>query len=212
MNTTATGPAVGRKEDIWLACKEKTCCYTPFVIPTGRDVWRIARTLDTPPWAFLVYFAAPAPRRDSFILDHGQQPFRLALGKQVSRRRKAPPPCVFLLRTRNGYHRCGLGDLRPGVCQAFPSNLSDGILCVSAQSGCSCRVWNLSDVDIAEETALVKARQADSEEYCAVVGQWNERVLAAPPGATFTFFNFCDFLLTAYDALPCSTGRGAERE
>ncbi len=196
-----TEQTISRKEAIWLACEKKTCCYTAFVIPTGRDVWRISRTLDTPPWSFLIYFQTPQPRRDAFLLDASGRQFRLALAKQPSRRTKSPPPCIFLMRTRHGFHRCGLGDLRPGVCQSFPSELVSGVLCLRPDSGCTCRQWALADVDIAEETARVEARQVDGEEYCAVVARWNEQVLAAPDGASFDFLDYCTFLLGAYDAM-----------
>ena len=196
-----THATLTRKEEIWLSCKQKTCCYAAFVIPSGRDVWRISRTLDAPPWTFLVYFQAPGPRRDAFLLQPGGPAFRLALAKGASRRTKRPPPCIFLLKTRQGHHRCGLGDGRPSVCKSFPSELVDGVLCVRPDSGCACRVWSLADVDIAEETAAVTLRQAESEEYCAVVARWNARVGAAPPDAQFDFFGFCDFLLETYDAL-----------
>ncbi len=198
--------SVSRKEAIWLTCKRKTCCHTAVVIPTGRDIWRIARTLNTPPWSFLVYFPSPVPRRDAFLLDRSGRQFRLALGKRPGRRTKTPPPCIFLLRTRQGYHRCGLGELRPLVCKTFPCDLSDGVLGIYDETGCTCRDWSLVDVDIAEETALIATRQADAEEYCAVVARWNAQVLAAPDNAPVDFPAYCDYLLTAYDALPAAEG------
>jgi Fe-S-cluster containining protein len=196
-------PTLTRKETIWLACKAKSCCYTPAVVPTGRDVWRIARALDTPPWSFLRYFPTARPRRDAFALDQSGQQFRLALGKAPSRRKTALP-CIFLLRTRNGHHRCGLGDLRPLVCRAFPADVVDGVLSLSNAGQCVCRTWALADVDIAEETALVEARQRGAEEYCAIVARWNARVAAAPPDTTFTFADYCDFLLETYDGIETS--------
>ena len=89
-------PGLTRKEEIWLACKQKSCCYAAFVVPSGRDIWRIARTLDSPPWAFLVYFPAQAPRRDAFHLDHSGAAYRVALAKGATRRTKAPPPARYL--------------------------------------------------------------------------------------------------------------------
>lgn len=195
----APPPALTQKEALWLACKPKTCCYTPLVIPSGRDVWRIARALDVPPWSFLRYFQAPQPRRDAFVLDRSGREFRLALGKGPTRRATTSPPCCFLLRTRDGAHRCALGDLRPLVCRAFPAAIVDGVLCLRPDSGCRCRTWSLSDVALAEERALVEAAQASSEEYCAVVARWNARVRAAPPEAQFDFLAYCDFLMAAYD-------------
>jgi hypothetical protein len=195
-----TGPTVGKKEAIWLACKRKTCCHNPFVVPTGRDVWRISRTLHVPPESFLFYFPAREARRDAFILEKSGPGFRLALGKGPARRKGAARPCIFLLRTRAGEHRCGLGALRPIVCQAFLGALHDGVL--SLESGvCACREWSLADVDVDEEVALVEARQHASEEYCQVVARWNERVEAAGEGARVTVADFCTYLLEAYDRL-----------
>jgi Fe-S-cluster containining protein len=188
-----------RKEAIWLACKQKSCCYASLVVPTGEDIWRIARALETPPWSFLIYFLSPQPRRDSFILDQSGRQFRLALGKGPTRRKKSAPPCVFLLKTRGGHHRCGLGDLRPGVCRSFPSELVNGVLCVRPDAGCACREWVLPDVEIAEEMQTLIERQDDLETYCAVVEGWNARVATAPAGTTFDFTDYCTYVLDAYD-------------
>ena len=188
-----------RKEQSWLACKQKTCCYTPLVIPTGRDVWRIARTLDVPPWSFLIYFLSREPRRDAFVLDGTDKEFRVALAKGRTRRRAFPPPCIFLMRTRRGFHRCGLDELRPGVCRAFPGELVDDVLCLRPDHGCTCRAWSLSDVDIGDEVALVQERQADAEEYCGVVARWNEEVRRGD--ANHDFVEYCSYLLDTYDGL-----------
>ena len=191
-----------RKESLWLACKQKTCCYAA-VIPTGEDVWRISRTLDTPPWTFLVYFQSPQPRRDAFVLDHSERTFRIALGKgpKKSPRSKKPAPCAFLLELRGGQHRCGLGDLRPNVCRSFPSELVEGVLCIRPDHGCTCREWSLADVDQGEELDTLEERQGDAETYCHVVANWNARVQATPEDTTFDFTDFCDYVLRAYDEL-----------
>jgi Fe-S-cluster containining protein len=201
-----------KKEAIWLTCKQKRCCYTAVVLPSGRDVWRIARALDMPPWEFLVYFLTPRPRPDAFILDRSGQSFRLALAKQSGRRGKTPPACIFLMRTRNGYHRCGLGELRPMACRVFPVETRAGVLCVHNEGGCTCRRWSLADVDIDEESALLARQQADYEEYCGVVAEWNRMVAGAPDDAAFTFFDFCNFLMEAYDTMEGGKDRAGEQE
>jgi hypothetical protein len=199
-------PTITRKEAIWLACKQKSCCFAPLVVPTGRDVWRIARALGAPPESFLLYFPTPVARRDAFVLDHSGQEFRIALGKGRARRPQAPRPCLFLLRTRTGHHRCALGELRPVVCRAFPADLVDGVLGLANDGRCSCRTWALADVDLAEETALVEARQRAAEEYCLVVASWNARVAATPAGSAFTFAEFCAYVLETYDQLAGAPG------
>ncbi len=198
---------VSRKEEIWLACKPKACCYVTTVIPTGRDVWRIARALESPPWTFVRYFESPVPRRDAFRLDNSGREFRLALAKQPSRRRKSAPPCLFLLKTNSGHHRCALGALRPRSCQAFPAELAHEVVCLNP-AGCTCREWSLADIDIAEERALLALRRQENEEYVsAVVAPWNARV-AATADAHFAFTEYCEFVLQVYDEISASQTRG----
>jgi hypothetical protein len=188
-----------RKDETWLACAQKSCCHTSIVIPTGADVWRIARTLELPPTTFLMYFESPAPSRDAFALDGSARRFRLALAKRPA----AVPTsgaCIFLLRTRAEHHRCGLGELRPGVCQCFPCTLQHGLVAIEPETECACRPWSLADVDVADEKPRLIRRQADAEEYCTVVAKWNDHVERS--GArVFDFVAYSTFLLEAYDEL-----------
>jgi Fe-S-cluster containining protein len=188
------------KEQTWLACQEKTCCHLPLVVPTGRDVWRIARALDTPPWSFLRYFPTAEPRGDAFAIDQTDRRYRLVLAKRETARRKVKP-CIFLMRSRHGHHRCGLGDLRPASCKSFPSDLFGGVLCVRNDGGCTCRVWSLLDVDQADERALVERREVEADEYRAVVADWNDQVATAPPEARIDFVSYCVYLLEVYDRI-----------
>jgi Fe-S-cluster containining protein len=188
------------RDELWLTCDRKTCCHVPIVIPSGRDVWRIARAFDVPPWTFLKYFLSPEPRPDGFKLDHTDRQFRLALAKQPQSELKVPP-CIFLLKTRRGAHRCGLGELRPGVCQTFPYELTDGVLTALDNGGCTCRRWSVADADVTPMTARLERCQAEAREYHAVVARWNAQVNGATE-ERFHFGEFCTFLLAEYDHQP----------
>jgi hypothetical protein len=187
-----------------MACRQKACCHTT-IVPTGRDVWRIARGLGVPPQSFLSYFESTVARRDAFQLDWSERRFCLALVHQQAQRTATAPPCIFLLRTRQRHHRCALGPLRPLLCQSYPSQVVDGILYLRPDN-CTCRSWNLADLDMARERALVSARQDEAEEYCWVVAQWNARVQNAVDGAQTDFGAYCAFLLQTYDALAATAG------
>lgn len=200
---------VSQKEAVWLSCKPKTCCYNRFVTVTGRDVWRISRALGTEPWSFLVYFQSPEPWPDSFIMDHSGRHFRLVLTKQpASKRRKSPAPCIFLMKTRNGHHRCGLGDLRPQVCKTFPIEEIGSVLCIPGETGCSCRAWSLADVKLEEEALPTEVRQIEFGEYVDVVQYWNAQVAGAPEGVQFDFLAYCKYLLQAYDSIAEEAAQG----
>lgn len=202
---TVTG---SRKEEIWLFCKTKTCCQQAIVVPTGRDVWRIARALQAPPWTFLRYFQSPTPRPDGFILDRSGRQFRLALARQAGTRAGKLPPCIFLMRTRDGSRRCGLGALRPQVCHTFPLEVANGVVCVSPNHGCTCRRWSLADVDLPTEDALLETRLADAAEYHEVVAHWNARISDAGDEGAADFVTYCTYLLDVYDQIAGHDGAG----
>lgn len=187
------------REHRWLTCPSKTCCYAAVVIPAGADVWRIARGLDAPPWSFLMYFETPVARRDAFALDASPRRYRLALAKNPALRQGSNAACVFLLRTRTGHHRCGLGPLRPTGCLAFPLELVDGEVRVQPGHGCECREWSLADVDTAAERPLLEQRLAEAEAYAAIVADWNGEI--GRTGSVRDFTDYCDYLLEAYDRL-----------
>lgn len=187
------------REATWLACAAKSCCHAN-VVPTGRDVWRIARALDAPPWSFLLYFEAREACDDGFALDASDRRYRLVLRKQEGVEAK-PPPCVYLTATRHGEHRCGLGELRPAVCRSFPAELVGGVLCMTNDHGCTCRTWTMVDTDVSEARAAVLRRDAERAEYAGVVARWNARVALLPPGAELDFFAYCDYLIDAYDEI-----------
>src|SRR5215471_5837278 len=155
--------------------------------------------MDVPVWSFVSYFAPSDERPDSFALDSTGPRYCLLLNKRRSRRTRTPPPCTFLLRTRRGYHRCALGDLRPRACQAYPSELVEDVVCLRLDGGCTCRRWALADVTIPTERSLVQARRAELEEYCAILTRWNAFVAEADSPSDTDFVAFCAYLLRAYD-------------
>lgn len=156
------------KEAIWLACKLKECCYERLVTVTGRDVWRIARALGVDPWSFLISLDAPAGP-ETFILGHDQVHHRIALANGSGRYLNRAKPCIFLMRTRGGHRRCGLGSLRPFSYRSFPVQLADGELGVPAATPCTCRCWTQADMDVGQERALAHELEDAREEFAAVL-------------------------------------------
>src|SRR5215203_5179051 len=182
------------KEALWLSCKDKTCCSFYAVFPTGLDIWRIATTLRVPPWAFTTLVPAEEGAPDGLVLGRSGQHFRVALAKVPAKGKKLSP-CVFLMRLTDGTARCGLGELRPSPCHSFPSLLIDSVLCLMNDGGCTCRKWSLSEMDIGEETAVVMAEKHAREVYYEVVANWNEYVRQATRDESFSYRDFCRYLL-----------------
>src|SRR5262249_49555482 len=123
--------AVSLREATWLACPAKSCCHAAVVVPTGRDVWRIARALEVPPWSFLRYFATPQPTGDAFALDAGERRYRLVPREPDSRKKK--PPCILLTPTRPPPHQAarrpparGARRPRPGARPVLPGRSGRG--------------------------------------------------------------------------------------
>ena len=184
---TTTSP----KELLWLGCREKTCCHTTRVIIGGRDMWRIVGAMEIAPWDFLQYAEAIEGAIDGFQLTPGGPAYQLMLAK---RGRVGPKgaPCLFLWKLADGHAQCGLGSLRPMVCQSYPALLVDGLLCADG-SACTCRRWSLLDLDTERDRALVDQLLAEAAEYAEIVAAWNTGV-----DGPRSYVDYCRYLLDAY--------------
>jgi hypothetical protein len=166
--------AVLTKSEFFLRCREKTCCTSRTVYPTGDEIVRIARTLDAPPWTFTMAVPARAAD-DAFALDTSELRYRAALTKLPAH--IAGEHCIFLLRLSEGTPRCGLGEGRPAPCHTLPA------------AGCTCRDRPANDAGVDESRSR--------EEYAGVVRTWNAYVEGAGI-ERFAFEDFCRFLLDRY--------------
>jgi len=189
-------PTHTTKELLWLGCREKTCCYTTKVIVSGKDLWRIANTLDAAPWEFTVYVEAEEFASDAFRLVADGPLFQVALAKRGKVGAKGAP-CFFLWRLADGHAQCGLGSLRPLVCRSYPAALSDGML-VAWAPACTCRRWSVLDLDEPEDRRLVEQTLSEAEEYSAIVAAWNDELSEWPTGRDY--HDFCRYVLDAYAA------------
>ena len=134
-----TGQVVSMKELYWLGCREKSCCHNTRVVITGKDVCRICRTMELQPWDFTLYSEAPQGAVDAFRLEPGGPVYQVILAKRGPLG-PGGAPCIFLWKLADGHAQCGLGQLRPMVCQTYPALLIDDMLCVES-SACSIVAW-----------------------------------------------------------------------
>lgn len=183
------------KDAICAACAARTCCYHYRVSLTGHDLWRIAHTLDLPPARFAAYVEAEAGSEDGFVLDPSGTRYELALAKSTETHRHGG--CVFLVRTNDGAHRCGLGELRPDQCRLYPAYFHEGLArVINDPKGCW-RPWSVGELDIEQE----RQRSADYErrraEYQELLAVWNLRVWNSG-GREFGFHEFCDYVENWY--------------
>lgn len=189
------GAAMTNKDLLWLGCREKACCHNSRVIISGRDLWRLSRTLDLAPWLFTRYCEAVDRAPDGFLLEPAGPRYQIVLAKRGAIG-SAGAPCIFLWKLADGHAQCGLGALRPSVCQSYPAYLSEGLLCTDS-SACTCRRWSLVDLDPQQAAASVAQTLAEAEAYAQVVATWNEQ--AARAGRPYTYREFCAYLLDLYD-------------
>ncbi len=152
---------------------------------------RISEVLCAKPWDFTVAVPAEEGAADAFFLALDGPAYQMALAK---RGRKTAPkgPCTFLWKLNDGHAQCGLGDLRPGVCRAYPALLVNGTLCADS-SACTCRRWSVLDFDGETERAVLADVAQEDAAYTAVVSRWNQAL-----DSERTYRDFCDFLLAAY--------------
>ncbi len=184
-------------ELLWLSCAAKRCCSLRTVRPTGGDIWRIATQLHVPPESFLRSTRAEPDADDGVLLAPTAQPVQLALARRATQGRQAA--CVFLMQLGDAVARCGLGELRPLPCQAFPGCTTDDALRIQQDHGCTCRTWNLADLDRPAVAALLEREAAERALDRRLIQAWNEQV-RAEGGRRYILADFCGYLTQAYAA------------
>ncbi len=172
----------------WLGCREKSCCSTYSVMPTGADLWRISRSLELQVWEFTRFADAEPGGAGSFALDADGPRFQVVLA-----RRAADGPCLFLLRLPDGHAQCALGKLRPTVCEAYPAVLDGGKARVGDHAGCTCGPWTQASLDDADELERLRRLERERREHYEMVAEWNAFVAADPDHRDYP--EFCDFLI-----------------
>lgn len=180
------------REAACLSCREKSCCSYYIVSVTAQDVWRIMRALSISPADFLRFWEREHEAPGRFLLTPDGPFCDLVLAK-----RPLPEPllspCVFLLRTSDGHGVCGLGDLRPGQCRAYPVfRQGDLIRLVNDSRGCV-RTWSYGDLDLDRERPLLARLAAEEHSHQAIVADWNSRVRTERRERTFD--EFCSYLI-----------------
>jgi Fe-S-cluster containining protein len=197
MSGNATISPSTKKELLWLSCREKSCCHTTKVVISGFDMWRINQAMELMPWQYARYVDAPADASDGFLLQSDGPRFQVVLAKR-GEVDEGGAPCVFLLKLNDGHAQCGLGQLKPTACQAYPAVLIDGLLRCSS-SACTCRRWSVLDLDVGYDIALLQRMLEEAAEYAQIVETWNEEVEKSQQ--IHTFRDFCAYVVDAYSSL-----------
>lgn len=181
-------------ELLWLSCAAKRCCSLRTVRPTGGDIRRIATQLQIAPASFLRSVPAPSSADDGILLAPDAQPVHVALARRAITQRQAT--CVFLMHLRDDVAHCGLGDLRPLPCQAFPATGTNGVVRVTGHTRCTCRAWSIADLDRPAITALLAREAAERDQDRRLIGSWNDQVQHGAWSASLSAF--CDYLIHAH--------------
>ncbi len=216
VNGVAFGVATLDKDALCGSCREHRCCYSFTVELTVDDVGRIASALGLSPEVFVAYHEVETTER-SFLLHPAGPRYRLMVEShptlQLSREESTdedateasdPAPaaepqraCTFLLRLPGGEHRCGLGSIRPAICDLFPVSRQGGLLQLYEGPGCV-RSWSLHELDYARELARAEAYAAVLARHEAFLQDWNGRVCAGKGDAAYPFDFFLDALINWY--------------
>ena len=189
---------IREKNYSWLSCREKSCCHNTRVIISGKDMWRISQVLEIGPWDFTLYTEAEEDAVGGFLLSPDGPLYQVVLSKRGAIGPQGAP-CIFLWKLGDGHAQCGLGELRPLVCQAYPALLVDNVLMTNSSS-CTCRRWSTLDLHHDAETDRLNEMLREAAEYSEVVDEWNQSLLLHPNGSVErTYRDFCTHVLTAYE-------------
>ncbi|MCX2923761.1 hypothetical protein ORI94_09205 [Streptomyces sp. NEAU-W12] len=224
-----TGGALRTRAE-WHASRTENLCTRGARFVTGSDIARISRALALEPWHVTQTAPAAADDPTGIVTDGGRRRVNLRLAN-------GSHGCVFLLRTSGGLGHCGLGDLAPVSCRAYPAHLGDGTAPAPAadagQTGATTsgattsgatppdamppggpRRWTEEDLDRKLLAEVRSGWTADRDHWFEVVRRWNA-LAAEYEGAESAddepgIRDFQRYLLEAYAAREAGTARPGE--
>lgn len=156
---------------------------------TGADIIRISRTLALEPWHFTDSSPAAVDDPTSIVVDGGRRRVNLKLAN-------AAHGCIFMVKTLSGASICGIGDLAPTSCRAYPANLPTNTL--SRSQSCRCTEWSEQDIDQDRLAEAQREWAADRDHWYQVVARWN--AIAARSGESLGLEDFQRYVLEAQTA------------
>lgn len=185
----------------WHASRTEALCTRGPRFVTGADIVRISRTLALEPWH--VTESAPAAASDptGIVTDGGRRRVNLRLAN-------GPHGCLFLLRTSGGLGHCGLGELAPVSCRAFPARLGEGADPAAARAENPTggpRQWAEDDLDQEKLAEARAAWAADRDHWFEVVKRWNALTEDATGDDEPGIRDFQRYLLEAHAAREAGT-------
>ncbi|MFF3713928.1 hypothetical protein [Streptomyces phaeochromogenes] len=160
-----TDSAPGARAE-WHASRTANLCVRGARYVTGSDIVRVSRALALEPWHLTQTAPAAADDPTGIVTHGGRRRVNLRLAN-------GPYGCVFLLRTAGGLGHCGLGELAPLTCRAFPAELGEGAPAAVNKSPGGPRQSTEADLD---QELLAEAKRgwtADRDHWFEVVERWN---------------------------------------
>ena len=137
------------------------CCkeYTIFV--NAHDIYKISVGLGLDPENFLEIYGA---KEDACGIQIEEGLVDLAL-------KQKDDTCTFLIKFGNNF-RCGIHDLKPGVCKSYPFQLKDGKLVQMDDKMCPVN-WGVAKEFETMMTTHLKKDENEWKFYYDLILEWN---------------------------------------
>ncbi len=176
------------------------CCSRNLINVCGYDAWLIARGLSIKPTDFLAFAQLEEEETPyNFQIDGSGRSYYLVLN--MNEQPDGSRRCMFGISLPRHQLRCGIYNLRPIACRAYPFVLEGGEPAIKPWALCPQGAWDLNDLDILPLREELGKFQMEFCIYGLVVTHWNKEVSKQPPRKKLDFRPFVHFLMEVYDRL-----------
>jgi len=175
------------------------CCSENLINLCGYDAWLIATGLSVEPTSFLAFAQMGIDSPYHFRLDSSEEAYCLAMN--MRQQPDGSRHCVFLMELPDGQTRCGIYDLRPIACRAYPLALTDEGVEVKPWAMCHhiCIAPSGPDADLWQRE--LERHDMEFSIYALAVQTWNRNVMGQPRLRELNFRPFLGFLMDVYGRL-----------
>lgn len=167
------------------------CCRSFNLVIDGFDAYRLARSLTLRILDFAeLRWAETADDEHRIVLDgNAARHYRMVLIRVPDLHPEHPLRCVFLINVGDRA-RCGVYDLRPGMCRTYPSHVSEGLVATNGGKYCPPNAWRLETMNLPYFRLQHQFKAQQRAIYHRLIEHWNNRVSAARRRTSDDFFAY----------------------
>ncbi len=172
------------------------CCKHNLINLCTYDIWLIVRNLHISPTDFVGFASLGRESPYDFVIDGSGKAYCMVIN--MKERPDGSRRCMFALDLPEPAVRCGIYDIRPIACRAYPFAFACGKAAVKSWAFCPKPGWDSLQPDQTFWVPELARHDMEFSIHAFLVHVWNTEMIGKPVAEKLNFRPFFEYVFTIY--------------